>query len=110
MKSIRLSTDYGCWPLWWHAGAEPDNIDPSDLPLSAETQAALVAWAGWFERGLDMNDPAASPGMSESEEAAFEQEGVRLWLQMSKELKGQYEVVYRSKRHQRVYNTPSEYP
>jgi hypothetical protein len=81
MKTIRLSPDYFCYPIWHDDGANTEkfgDIDPRSLPISAELAEDLIKWAQWFDKDLDMNDPENSRGMSPDEKAAFTAEGERL--------------------------------
>lgn len=71
MRTLKLMTDYRCWPLW----EDGDNLDPASLPLSADLQARLLAWAEVFDNALDWDDPGNSPPMPPETEAAFEAEG-----------------------------------
>ncbi|HAZ44112.1 MAG TPA: hypothetical protein DDW76_03435 [Cyanobacteria bacterium UBA11369] len=105
---IKLMTDYFSHPLW---GLDPDNIgdiDPKTLPLSQETIQRLEQWAASYNAILNQDDPASSGFESPQKEEAFEQEGIRLWLQIRQELPSNYEVWYFSDRLQREVSDPKE--
>jgi hypothetical protein len=103
-KVIKLMTDYGCSPLWWQD--DIGNIDPGSLPLQSETRERLKAWAAVYDSWLNWADPLASPEPPSAEVTAFEVEGVLLWMQLRKELAGQFEVVYF--RHGTVFDNPEQ--
>ncbi|MGK7928298.1 MAG: hypothetical protein AB4290_24155 [Spirulina sp.] len=108
MTKIKLMPDYFSHPLW---GLDSDNIgdiDPKTLPLSLDTIAKLEAWAKTYNNILNWDDPATSGFASLEEEEEFEREGVRLWLQLKRELPITYEVVYFSDRLRRVVRDPQE--
>lgn len=63
MKKLKLMCDYFCYPIWHNDGAttgEFGDIDPRMLPISPALADELMAWSDWFDRGLDMDDPASS--------------------------------------------------
>lgn len=92
---IKLMADYGCYPLWWASGDLVGNIDPAKLPLSQETIDRLYKWAAVYNTTLNWDDPANSPGFVSPEvEADFDEEAIKLWKQLQKELAPNYEVVY----------------
>jgi hypothetical protein len=98
---IKLMTDYYSHPLW---GLDSDNIgdiDPKKLPLSQETIDRLENWAATYNAILNQEDPASSSFDSPQSEEDFEQEGIRLWLQVRQELPENYEVWYFSDRLQK---------
>jgi hypothetical protein len=51
-----------------------------------------MAWAVWFEAGLDMNDPGNSKGMTAEEQAAFQSDGERLLERLRLELGPKFDV------------------
>ncbi len=106
-KYLKLMPDYYCWPLWW-AGGEIGNVDPKTLPLRKETLIRLDQWADLYDSQLNMADPLSSNFFSESELAAFEREGVELWLQLREELSPEYEVWYFSQQLHHPVKHPRE--
>jgi hypothetical protein len=103
---IKLMTDYESWPLWWAGDADPGNIDPNTLPLSAATIARLEAWANAFDATLNRDDPASSDFPSDAAFESFEAEGRALWRQLRDELAPQYQVLYYSTKECRVLADP----
>jgi hypothetical protein len=92
---IKLMADYGCYPLWWASGGLIGNIDPAKLPLSQETINRLYKWAAVYNTTLNWDDPAFLTWFSSpSVEADFDEEAIKLWKQLKKELAPNYEVVY----------------
>lgn len=106
VKKIKLMADYQCWPLW--DMSDPDNIEPAELPLSAETIERLLRWSQTFDAILNWDDPASSGFESEQSAAAFEQEGIGLWLQLRQELAPDYEVHYFSDKLHKLLTNPNE--
>src|SRR5437660_11686755 len=100
MTTIKLMTDYGCFPLW---GVHPiGNIDPCTLPISQEVGSALARWAACYDGILNHEDPAQSGFANQADEEAFEAEGKRLWRELQTQLGPTYRVVYFSTLEQRV--------
>lgn len=94
-RRIKLMPDYDCWPLWGMDSDDIGNIDPSDLPLSAETISRLTDWAAQFDSWLDRDDPAASPPVPPDDAARFERDGLALWSRLQDELGPGFAVYYR---------------
>jgi hypothetical protein len=108
-KKIRLMVDYGCDPLWWDEPDKVGDIDPETLPLQEKTIEQLHNWAKMYDKTLDWDNPADSPGFAnKQEEETFEKEGILLWKQVQKELADQYEISYYSQIFQQVYQNPFE--
>lgn len=107
-QTIKLMADYQCWPLWWVDDARVGDIDPHDLPLTPRTIARLTTWAATFDATLNWQDPAASVWPSPAARAAFEQEGIALWVRLREELQPDYTVVYKSQQHRRTLLDPDE--
>jgi hypothetical protein len=93
MKTIKLMADYYCHPLWHVSADEFGDIDPSDLPLSNELQAALGRWALTYDATLNMEAPQDSGFPSDALEESFKAEGRRLADCLRQELGNQYVVV-----------------
>jgi hypothetical protein len=92
VRSIKLMTDYGCFPVWEIDSAAPRNIDPQSLPISARLKADLEAWAASYDATLNLDDPAASGFHDADEEVAFRRTGVELGARLTAELGGEFVV------------------
>jgi hypothetical protein len=106
-QQIKLMADYNCWPLWWWGDHDPDNIDPSTLPLSPETIMRLRRWAAAFSATLNRADPASSDFPSDAAFEAFEAEGEELWHLLREELAPDYTVCYYSLGRAKLLDDPS---
>ena len=107
VKKIRLMTDYQCWPLWEFKGGR--NINPADLPLSAELIERLLHWAKAFDATMNLDDPLnESCSFSAQELVEFEQEGISLWQRLQEELTPDYKVLYYSRKLNRLLSLPNE--
>lgn len=98
MKKLRLVTDYFCYPVFHDDGTssgEYGDIDPRTLPISEELAHDLIEWQSWFERGVDMNDPGNSKGMSAAESELFKKQGYDLLERLRGELSSEYEVRWK---------------
>jgi hypothetical protein len=109
-RKLKLMPDYQCHPLWGSGPEGPGNVDPSTLPLSDTTVAALNRWAQRFDERLNLEDPPHSREPSAAEVEAFEQEGIRLWKQLRQELASGYEVSYRSEKRGTLFTDPQQLP
>lgn len=95
MKKLRLSPDYFCSPIWHddsETSGEYGDIDPHQLPISQRLAEETMAWAAWFDAGLDMNDPGNSKGMTAEEKTAFLSEGERLFECLKRELGPDFDI------------------
>lgn len=93
MLKIKLMADYGSYPLWWE---EPDlvgNINPNTLAISQELVVQLEEWSDMYDKGI-------------INEESFEQEGIRLWIMLNKELNPNYQVFYFSEKLRNIYGLP----
>lgn len=93
MVKLKLMADYYCYPLWHVSSAEFGDIDPKDLPISAELQDALIKWAQTYDDTLDMDTPQNSGFASVSLEEAFKAEGYLLAERLRIELGSDYTVI-----------------
>lgn len=108
-ETIKLMPDYFCYPLWGEDLDNIGNINPAMLPLSQEIIENLNQWATIYDATLDMSDPANSPGFYDrATKEKFDREGIRLWLQLRKELGDRYEVIYFDKHLQKLFLHPQE--
>ena len=94
-KTIKLTADYGCWPLW-NVGKDGDNIDPEILPLSPEAIEKLKEWAEAYERTLNQEYPPDSNFESIEQLNAFNRLGRELLRQLRRELGSEYDIVYKN--------------
>lgn len=86
MRRLKLMADYDCLPLWGTEAEEIGEVDPADLPISADLVADLGRWADAFDATLDRDDPARSGFGSPEATAAFRAEGERLANRLRAEL------------------------
>lgn len=91
-KTLKLMTDYDCFPLW--DVNDGLNIVPDSLPLPEEIKLRLERWAKYYDETLSRDDPLSSKFRSEEEELAFENEGKALWQILKEELGADYKVIY----------------
>lgn len=94
MQKIKLMPDYHAYPVWWNDDVTFGDIDPEELPISAELAAALSAWSDEYDAIFDEDDPAAAAFASPEAEAAFDAQGRQLWQRLQGELGAGYEVSY----------------
>lgn len=94
-QRIKLMADYQCWPLWW-AGDDgrAGNINPAELPLSADLCHRLEKWAATFDGWLDLNDPTGGKQPTPQEQAAFNAEGEAIWAELKRALAPHFDVLY----------------
>jgi hypothetical protein len=100
--------EYSAYPLWSLEPTSPGPIDPAKLPLQQETLSRLLSWSEKYQAQLNLADPASSNFLQGEERLAFEEEGIRLWLQLRKELSPMYEVEYFSESLGKLLKDPSE--
>jgi hypothetical protein len=105
-KRIKLSAEFGAWPLW--DMDDPDNLDPAELPLSKETIDRLYRWSESLDAILNQDYPPLSKFPSEEAAEAFRQEGFSLWKQLHAELGSDYEVYYFAGKERKILRHPSE--
>ncbi|MBD1850926.1 hypothetical protein [Leptolyngbya sp. FACHB-711] len=93
VKRIRLGAEYSCWATWY-----VDDVgcfDPVKLPISQETLERLNKWQDVFDDTLDHDYPPDSRFPSEEVAKIWSREGIRLWVQLQRELSAEYEVLKR---------------
>lgn len=95
-ERIKLMIDYNAYPLWDNEGCD---FDPKDLPISDELVKDLQDWVELYNQGKDPYDLAFSAPPLPEEQEAFEEEGIRLWQRLQKELGEDYEVIYHSQKY-----------
>jgi hypothetical protein len=89
---LKLMADYQCFPLW----LEDDlvNINPYDLPLSANLTIELKAWAEWYDSTLNFANPVESGFTTASDHTNFVIQGKHLAQALVLEIGDKYTVVY----------------
>jgi len=97
MKTIKLSLEYACSPLWLIDGdGDLDTVEPDDLPLSHDLKKNIILWNNVYHAAFDEEYPPDS-GFSSKEankllQEAFRLEGKELYLRLKSELNGKYKV------------------
>lgn len=89
-QELKLMADYAVWPLWDTNG----NVDPESLPISAELQARLDAWAEVFDGTVNRDDPRTARWSSPEDAQRWNEQGVALWHDLQHELGPDYVVCY----------------
>ncbi|WP_146779526.1 hypothetical protein [Vreelandella sulfidaeris] len=87
MNSIKVMTDYQCFPIWHYGGDNVGDIDPATLPISKELVASLLAWASTYDATLNIEDPIKSGFPNESAQNEFIKKGLELAQKLKSELK-----------------------
>lgn len=113
---VVLKSERGTLQIWSRELDGLHHLDPEDLPLlklsaeqrfeasaklSRESQTALQVWQQSFQDWRHF---------STVEKENFEQEGIRLWLQLQQELAGQIRVHYQSLKQGQIYRHLGDYP
>jgi hypothetical protein len=93
MVSIKVMTDYQCFPLWHYGVGEVGEVDPSTLPISSTLSSSLMKWAAEYDATLNTEDPANSKFLSPLAESQFIEKGRRLAQELKSELEN-IEVYY----------------
>ena len=107
-KAIKLMADYGCYPLWWVSSDTVGAVDPAELPLKPETIQQLNQWSLTYDATLNQDYPPDSGFASNADAQAFEQEGVRLWQQLTEELAPHYDIAYFSEQRGQLFAHPAQ--
>ena len=100
MRTIKLMTDYGCFPIWNYDNG--GNLNPEDLPISTSLKQDLKKWAETFDAILDWDDPASAGFKSDREEQEFEEKGLELWQRLENEIGDEYIIEYFSTIQEKV--------
>ena len=93
MNSIKVMTDYQCFPIWHYGSDNVGEIDPASLPISKELSTSLLEWASTYDATLNLEDPIQSGFSSNLAESQFIDKGLELAQKLKIELK-QTEVYY----------------
>ncbi|HEY9908451.1 MAG TPA: hypothetical protein V6D18_12695 [Thermosynechococcaceae cyanobacterium] len=93
VKRIRLGAEYSCWATWYVD--DVGDFNPVKLPISQETLERLNKWQDVFDDTLDHDYPPDSRFPSEEAAKTWSREGIRLWVQLQRELGAEYEVLKR---------------
>lgn len=94
-RLLRLSAEYGCWPVWDQTRDVGANLDPEDLPISAALRHRLVRWSEAHARTLDEAYPPDSAFATAEEERRWVEEGRALRAALEEELGPGVRVEYR---------------
>jgi hypothetical protein len=86
VRTIKLMADYFCWPLWEASPGQIGNINPNELPISADLKDRLRLWAADYDATLMMDDPARSGFNTVDAKAAFIADSLRISADLKKEL------------------------
>ena len=84
--------DYYCSPLW--DVDDGGDLDLGELPLSGSLVERLNRWQQRYDDQLKLGKLEASEWFSEEAEAAFDEEGRSLAVEVQNELGEQFEVWY----------------
>jgi hypothetical protein len=93
MTSIKVMTDYHCFPLWHYGSDEVGEIEPTSLPISKELSSSIIELAVEYDETLNEKDPANSGFLSSLAEFDFIEKGLKL-AQELKSVLGNVEVYY----------------
>ncbi|MBM7844978.1 hypothetical protein [Herpetosiphon giganteus] len=94
MQKLRLAADYCCYPVWWNDGIQFGDIDPSELPLSPDLIADLMAWSDIFDAIYVDDDPVSSGFATRAAEQQFAEQGLALAQRLQAELGAEYQITY----------------
>ena len=97
--TFRLMSDYNCFPIWVEMPGDPDNIDPSTLPISVRLAQDLMEWAHRYDRTLCHENPVESGFESDLLRSQFDVDGRYLWRRLQLEFGESVAVTYFSELH-----------
>ncbi|GAA3832753.1 hypothetical protein [Nocardioides panacisoli] len=96
-RTVLIYADWKAWPTWTVTDSgSVDNPSPSDLGLSDELSADLVAWADEYDAIFDEDYPPDTAFPSEEAERSWIARGHELARRAAAELGPATEVRYRS--------------
>lgn len=90
---FELKVDYSSWPTWYDDGLRFGDFDPAQLPIRQETLQRLLRWQEVYDNTYEDEYPYNSSFPSEEALKIWVREGLRLWVQLNKELSSEYEVI-----------------
>ncbi len=90
---FELKVDYSSWPTWFDDGLRFGNFDPAQLPISQETLQRLLEWQEVYNSTYEDEYPYNGNFPNEEAREIWGREGTRLWVQLTKELGSEYEVI-----------------
>jgi hypothetical protein len=90
--TLKVMTDYQCWPLWISPTLE--NPNPRDV-VSAPLADRLLAWAAKLDATYDAEVGQDSGFKTEAEEAAHDAEGRELARLVAAEVGDRYKVTFK---------------
>src|ERR1051325_2119946 len=95
MRTIKLMPDYQCFPLWEiYTGKAGHNVDPADLPISAELCSELVEWGLKFDSTLNLREPEKSGFADKGFWDDFKKTGFELLNRLKKEIGSEFNVIH----------------
>ena len=104
MRKLKLMTDYDCFPLWESRQDKLENIDPNSLNITDDLKESLFLWAAIYDATLNQAYPPDSGFATEDEAKKFEQEGRRIFDELTLQLKNGFEFSYYSQKESKLYD------
>lgn len=100
MRNLKLMADYECYALWDEDAV--DNLNPDELPISEELKQRIHRWEDSFDATLNRADPANSGFPTDEALMQFDEEGLNLWREITRQLDEGYKVRYFSPTSRKV--------
>ena len=100
---IKIMPDYNCFPIWRMGPNIIENVNPNELPISANLKKRLFNWGEKYDNTLNNFDPVISGFKSAVEEKIFIEEGKIIWKIMLAELGEKYEIEYFNVKNGNLY-------
>ena len=85
--------DYDCFPLWEQSEGGVENVDPANLPISADLRDMLEDWAQRYDDTLNRDNLAQSGFQTPDAKAAFNADGENLLQRLRTELGQDYVIT-----------------
>jgi hypothetical protein len=104
MRTLKLMTDFDCFPLWENLKEGLDNIDPNSLAISEDLKESLSRWAATYNATLNQDYPPDSGFLTEEEAENFEQEGKRMFGELKQQLMNTFKISYYSQKESKLYD------
>ena len=93
-RTLKLTVEYGCYPLWEQTENGSDNIDPLRLPISLHLKKLLINWKQKFDSTFNQDDPYQSGFHTLEAKSAFRAEGESLQSKLKMELGDSYIINF----------------
>ncbi|EXU62615.1 hypothetical protein Z951_40395 [Streptomyces sp. PRh5] len=93
-RTVRLSADYECYPVWVITEQGLENVAPDSLPLSKRLIEDLDRWGDEYEATYNRDDPITSGFASKAAEQDFVERGNGLAHRLRDELDETWHVSY----------------